>query len=441
MKTFIIAITVFFTTIIAQAQSFVVCETSTKLPSVFVYGTIKNENGRYTFPAKLEEKISIKDEYANSYSKLRFQQNVQSILDADTSLLEEGTISENKNKSSVVIVFDASPAAMNASGNKMRELAVRIIRLIDFEYGDEVAFIKAGSTPERIHTDGFLFATDTADLIAYIMDSLNASSSFDFVNAFWGKEKSMFGEKPTLNNVGIYNNMSYPDNQRLAYCITGTSEMSNPPKSESQSSSVSDACESFGVRMYTTFFHDGAEPNTSKEVGPDSLMKWYQFYQMYKNNSNWAEMFDLTASMTQEQQDSVHALAFDRFQRKCFRHRFGIIETQPDPTTIAAKIDSFSLLFESGYYNFETHVKVKNPDFAKVKLVYDDPKVRLYPNPTQDYVQADTYDNSQQVIIYSAQGISVIEGYANEPISIKHLENGVYYAKIGNSVKKFVVSK
>lgn len=410
---------------------------STKyFPKVALYGALKNQNGRYFFPQKLEQNITVKDVYGNYIIQPKFQQNIQSAESLDTSNLND-EVENSGIKSNVVIIFDASSAAMNVCGNRMKEIAIRIIRTIDFENGDVVAFIRAGTYPTRIHSNTWLNGPDTAGLIQYILDTLSSDANFDFVNAFYGKDESMLGVKPAEpNDLGLFTYMSDEHNHRIAFCITGINEPSNPAKTSGQSGAPFALMSRYGIGMHTIFYHNG-EYDTRAEFGADSLMKWKQFEEGY-HNQNWGLMHNVDVTMSDEQMDSAHSIITDLFQEKYFQHRFGAMSIEVPPTTISMKPDSFAFDFSSGLYGFEENVKVKNPALNKVSFNFNDESIKVYPNPTTQYV---TFEMSVRnlVEIYSINGTLVKNGYTNELIDVHTLGSGTYYSHIAGSIKKFII--
>ena len=94
-------------------------------------------------------------------------------------------------------------------------------------------------------------------------------------------------------------------------------------------------------------------------------------------------------------------------------------------TGAAAKmmINMRDLVFETG-----TAAEIEHP------IAHE---IRIFPNPTTDfiYLQGAQFCEPKQWVIYDAAGKSLVEGMmnANEPISIQHLQPGVYHMVIDDT--------
>jgi hypothetical protein len=71
-----------------------------------------------------------------------------------------------------------------------------------------------------------------------------------------------------------------------------------------------------------------------------------------------------------------------------------------------------------------------------------DKNITIYPNPTDSYINIESYDTPTAILIYNILGEKIITKSNTNRIDVKDLESGIYIINITNSVgsinKKFV---
>ena len=68
-------------------------------------------------------------------------------------------------------------------------------------------------------------------------------------------------------------------------------------------------------------------------------------------------------------------------------------------------------------------------------------KFEVYPNPTFDFLNIDGIDNSKDIAIYDINARKIGTYHltpANNQLSVNHLNKGLYFIKIDNTIIKFI---
>jgi Secretion system C-terminal sorting domain len=92
-------------------------------------------------------------------------------------------------------------------------------------------------------------------------------------------------------------------------------------------------------------------------------------------------------------------------------------------------VDTLITAHENFFANFSTGIKKE-----KVRAL------RIYPNPSSDYLYIEGMNEEQELVIYSSNGEIVMKERISiyRPINISALSNGIYFVRAGNYTGKFV---
>ena len=71
---------------------------------------------------------------------------------------------------------------------------------------------------------------------------------------------------------------------------------------------------------------------------------------------------------------------------------------------------------------------------------YNESEFRSYPNPAKTTVHFSS-DNGKHAIVYSITGHKENVSIVNDIIDVSHLPNGIYFLRVGEETKKFVISR
>ncbi|WP_366183570.1 T9SS type A sorting domain-containing protein [Flavobacterium ovatum] len=98
--------------------------------------------------------------------------------------------------------------------------------------------------------------------------------------------------------------------------------------------------------------------------------------------------------------------------------------------------DSFSSTYKNSSrttYNYDSTLTLNTENFEQT------PKIKLYPNPANSYIEIKGLTNPETVNVYSILGVKVLEKTINvdDKIIIKNFSNGLYFLKFknGNTLK------
>jgi hypothetical protein len=77
---------------------------------------------------------------------------------------------------------------------------------------------------------------------------------------------------------------------------------------------------------------------------------------------------------------------------------------------------------------------------AYVSLKPDDARIQIYPNPSAHSVRITTVTD-EPIEVYDTQGHPVIAGVSNSMLDVSQLPTGQYFARVGNHIKTFVITR
>lgn len=79
-------------------------------------------------------------------------------------------------------------------------------------------------------------------------------------------------------------------------------------------------------------------------------------------------------------------------------------------------------------------------DHVGVNMAKNETSIKIYPNPTRDYIHFDNVTDKDNVVIYNIEGHKVFNGYVNESLDLNSLniKHGLYLLKVKNSTFKIM---
>lgn len=79
-------------------------------------------------------------------------------------------------------------------------------------------------------------------------------------------------------------------------------------------------------------------------------------------------------------------------------------------------------------------------DNVGVNIVKNETSIKIYPNPTRDYIHFDNVTDKDNVVIYNIEGQKVFNEYVNESLDLNSLniKHGLYLLKVKNSTFKIM---
>lgn len=433
-------------------------------PNMEVSAALKDEHGRYSFPEHFEKKLAIQDEQTGEIMNPQFEQGVFDVTAFEATLATD-TTTTSKQGTDVIIMFDASSDALSNYGTQMKDLAIRVIRLLNFDHGDRFNFLRCGSSPLLVNSNdtSWLTVTDTTAIINYI-NTISDDAMIDLESAFYGDPNSLLnvnGNQSTINYGPFSSKSSQAQLSHSIFMIMGNDYQTLTGTGADIRKALDNSFFQTNARLRGIFFNssdtlqfgDYNSPSydtngvlladdrylANCEIGwLSAIVKGQvQLGPVRSIDRQWLYLCNVN-----DNTDSVLNLCFDNLQNRSFPYRFGIINVKASPASIAMKPDTFKYKFSSNALGFDKDIEFLNPAKASVaQTVNIRQDVQLYPTIASDHITVQTQDNTLYGI-FSPSGKNMLARQKSNELTRFNLPTGAYLIMTQQGeTAKFVVVK
>lgn len=94
-------------------------------------------------------------------------------------------------------------------------------------------------------------------------------------------------------------------------------------------------------------------------------------------------------------------------------------------------VTSFTVFSSNGFYGFDDLRVYGNSSLSTNDEVFEN--IKIYPNPTTDFINIKTNDPITKVELYSLQGQKVNTPFSNNTVDVQNIASGIYFLKLRTS--------